>query len=178
MTMQTETRSGVSLQAATPVYYRFLASPIGELMLTGDGAALTGIWFPDDRQTTTPQPSWRRDDEVFGEVSRQLSAYFGGELTEFQLTLQPHGTPFQQLVWDALRKIPYGVTTSYGKLAADLGDPRATRAVGLANGRNPIPIIIPCHRVIGADGSLTGYGGGMHRKHWLLALEGRALPFL
>jgi methylated-DNA-[protein]-cysteine S-methyltransferase len=171
-------RSSEREQAGTPVYFSFLASPIGELLLTGDGDALTGIWFPDDRQTTPVDPSWHRDDPVFGEVTRQLTAYFRGELTEFQLQLNAHGTPFQQRVWEALTKIPYGVTTSYGKLAAELGDPRATRAVGLANGRNPIPIIIPCHRVIGADGSLTGYGGGMHRKQWLLALEGRALPFL
>jgi methylated-DNA-[protein]-cysteine S-methyltransferase len=160
------------------VYYSFLASPIGELLLTGDGDGLTGIWFPDDRQTTNVAPSWQRDDGVFTEVSRQLTAYFGGELTDFKVPLHAHGTPFQQRVWEALTRIPYGVTTSYGTLAAELGDPRATRAVGLANGRNPIPIIIPCHRVIGADGSLTGYGGGMHRKQWLLALEGRALPCL
>src|SRR5207247_7571329 len=125
------------------VYYSFLASPIGELLLTGDGDALTGIWFADDRQTTTVHPAWQRDDGIFGEVTRQLTAYFGGELTEFQLPLQAHGTPFQQRVWQALREIPYGVTTSYGRLAAALGDPRATRAVGLANGRNPIPIVIP-----------------------------------
>jgi methylated-DNA-[protein]-cysteine S-methyltransferase len=175
--MITETLARTGERAAA-VYYTFLASPIGELLLTGDGDALTGVWFPDDRQTTTPDPSWRRDDGVFGEVTRQLTGYFGAELTEFQLPLKAHGTPFQLRVWEALRKIPYGVTTSYGKLAAELGDPRATRAVGLANGRNPIPIIIPCHRVIGADGSLTGYGGGMQRKQWLLALEGRALPFV
>jgi methylated-DNA-[protein]-cysteine S-methyltransferase len=175
--MITETLARTGERAAA-VYYTFLASPIGELLLTGDGDALTGVWFPDDRQTMTPDPSWRRDDGVFGEVTRQLTGYFGAELTEFQLPLKAHGTPFQQRVWEALTKIPYGVTTSYGKLAAELGDPRATRAVGLANGRNPIPIIIPCHRVIGADGSLTGYGGGMQRKQWLLALEGRALPFV
>jgi methylated-DNA-[protein]-cysteine S-methyltransferase len=174
MTTATTTTSA----PAAPVYYTYLDSSIGELLLTGDGTALTGVWFPDDRQTTAPQPTWRRDAGVFTEVSRQLDAYFGGELTEFKLNLDPHGTPFQRRVWDALRTIPYGVTTSYGKLAAALGDPRATRAVGLANGRNPIPIIIPCHRVIGADGSLTGYGGGMQRKQWLLALEGRALPFI
>jgi methylated-DNA-[protein]-cysteine S-methyltransferase len=178
MITETVRRTGEPHQAGRPVYYSFLASPIGELLLTGDGEALTGVWFPDDRQTTTVDPSWERDDGVFGEVTRQLTAYFGGELTEFHLPLYARGTSFQERVWEALTRIPYGVTTSYGKLAAELGDPRATRAVGLANGRNPIPIIIPCHRVIGADGSLTGYGGGMHRKQWLLALEGRALPFL
>src|SRR5260221_3919611 len=143
-------------------YYSLLPSPIGELLLASDGEALTGIWFPDDRQTMTPRPDWRRDDGVFGIVTKQLTAYFAGELAEFNLIVRPHGTPFQQRVWDALREIPYGVTTTYGKLAAALGDPHASRAVGLANGRNPIPIVIPCHRVIGADGSLTGYGGRLH----------------
>lgn len=119
---------------------------------------------------------WQRDDRVFRDVTAQLRAYFASELTQFSLALAPKGTAFQQHVWFALRSIPYGTTTSYGRLATALGDPRAVRAVGLANGRNPIPIIIPCHRVIGADGSLTGYGGGMHRKQWLLALEGLALP--
>lgn len=147
------------------------ASPIGELLLTSDGGALTGMDF--DR---TPDPSWTRDDSTFGEANDQLRAYFGGELTEFSLPLAPRGTPFQQRVWAAVRAIPYGTTTTYGRLAADLGNVQATRAVGSANGRNPISIIIPCHRLIGADGSLTGYGGGIERKQWLLALEGRALP--
>jgi methylated-DNA-[protein]-cysteine S-methyltransferase len=155
------------------VYWSIFASPIGDLLLMGDGAALTGMDF--DR---IPDPAWQRDDGAFDEAKDQLRAYFGGELTEFSLELAPRGTPFQQRVWSALRAIPYGTTTSYGKLAAALGDARATRAVGSANGRNPISIIIPCHRVIGADGSLTGYGGGMERKQWLLALEGRALPLV
>ena len=156
--------------------YSFVPSPIGDLLLTGDGDALTSIFFPEGRTTATSDASWRRADGAFAEARAHLQAYFGGELTEFTLTLAPHGTPFQQRVWDALLKIRYGQTTTYGKLAAALGDPRATRAVGLANGRNPIPIVIPCHRVIGADGSLTGYGGGMPRKQWLLALEGRSVP--
>jgi methylated-DNA-[protein]-cysteine S-methyltransferase len=155
------------------VYWSIFASPIGDLLLMGDGAALTGMDF--DR---IPDPAWQRDDGAFDEAKDQLRAYFGGELTEFSLELAPRGTPFQQRVWSALRAIPYGTTTSYGKLAAALGDARATRAVGSANGRNPISIIIPCHRVIGADGGLTGYGGGMQRKQWLLALEGRALPLV
>jgi len=163
-----------SSAALKRVYFSVYASPIGELLLTGDGAALTGVCFPN----WTPDPLWQRDDAAFAEVIAQLQSYFAGELTEFSLALSPHGTPFQQRVWSAILTVPYGMTTSYGRLAVQLGDSRATRAVGLANGRNPIPIIIPCHRVIGADGSLTGYGGGMERKHWLLALEGLALPFV
>jgi methylated-DNA-[protein]-cysteine S-methyltransferase len=156
------------------VYYSIFASPIGDLLVTGDGDALTGVDFLD----RVTDPVGQRDDGAFGEANAQLRAYFGGELIEFSLELAPRGTPFQQRVWSALRTIPYGTTTTYGKLATALGDSRATRAVGLANGRNPISIIIPCHRVIGADGSLTGYGGGMERKQWLLALEGQALPFV
>jgi methylated-DNA-[protein]-cysteine S-methyltransferase len=155
------------------VYWSVFASPIGDLLLVGDGAALTGMDF--DR---IPDPAWQRDDGAFHEAKDQLRAYFGGELTEFSLALAPRGTPFQQRVWSALRAIPYGTTTSYGRLAAGLGHARATRAVGSANGRNPISIIIPCHRLVGADGSLTGYGGGMERKQWLLALEARALPLV
>jgi methylated-DNA-[protein]-cysteine S-methyltransferase len=154
------------------VYYTIFASPIGDLLLTGDGAALTGVDFLN----RSADPVWQRDDGAFGEATAQLRAYFGGELTEFSLDLAPRGTPFQQRVWSALRTIPYGTTTTYGKLATALGNARAMRAVGLANGRNPISIVIPCHRVIGANGSLTGYGGGMERKQWLLAWEGRALP--
>jgi methylated-DNA-[protein]-cysteine S-methyltransferase len=116
-----------------------------------------------------------RDDAAFSPVARQLAAYFAGELRAFELPLVPTGTPFQQRVWSALQHIPYGATTTYGRLAEQLGQPGAMRAVGLANGRNPIAIIIPCHRVIGANGSLTGYGGGLQRKQWLLALEGCAL---
>jgi methylated-DNA-[protein]-cysteine S-methyltransferase len=165
-------------RAAPPhaVRYTFFSSPIGELLLAGDGETLSGLYFPDGSTALAPQPAWTRDDGAFDEVNRQLTAYFDGELTGFSLPLTPRGTPFQLRVWHALQTIPYGQTTSYGKLAAQLGDPKATRAVGMANGSNPIAVIIPCHRVIGADGTLTGYGGGMPRKQWLLALEGRALP--
>jgi methylated-DNA-[protein]-cysteine S-methyltransferase len=155
------------------VYYTIFTSPIGDLLLTSNGAALTGVDFLD----RVPAPTGQRDDGPFTDAIQQLQAYFGGELSEFSLALAPRGTPFQHRVWSALRAIPYGTTASYGKVAAALGNARATRAVGAANGRNPISIIIPCHRLIGADGSLTGYGGGMDRKRWLLALEGRALPF-
>jgi methylated-DNA-[protein]-cysteine S-methyltransferase len=156
------------------VYYSIFASPIGDMVLTGDGSALTGLDFVD----SVGEPSGQHDDGAFVDATTQLRAYFGGDLTEFELDLAPRGTPFQQRVWSALRAIPYGTTTTYGTLASGLGDARATRAVGSANGQNPISIIIPCHRVIGADGSLTGYGGGMQRKQWLLALEGRALPIV
>lgn len=170
-----------------------MASPLGDLLLSGDGDALTGLWFPDEsgpryvRSTSSrstsvarrsPDPDWQRDDAAFEDVTRQLRAYFAGELTTFELRLAPAGTPFQRRVWDVLLDIPYGTTTTYGRIASDLGDPHAMRAVGLANGRNPIAIVIPCHRVIGADGGLTGYGGGVHRKQWLLAHEGQALPLL
>jgi methylated-DNA-[protein]-cysteine S-methyltransferase len=112
-----------------------------------------------------------RDGDPLREARRQLEEYFAGERREFSLTLEPAGTDFQRRVWQALRGIPYGATMSYGELARRIGNPRAVRAVGLANGANPISIIVPCHRVIGADGSLTGYGGGLERKRFLLALE-------
>jgi methylated-DNA-[protein]-cysteine S-methyltransferase len=156
--------------------YTLLGSPIGELLLFGDGDALQGVFFDGTYAELLAQPEWQRDDAPFREPVAQLRSYFAGELTQFVLPLAARGTAFQQRVWAALLTIPYGTTTTYGTLAAELGDPRATRAVGLANGRNPIPIIIPCHRVIGADGRLTGYGGGLPVKQWLLAHEGRALP--
>jgi methylated-DNA-[protein]-cysteine S-methyltransferase len=158
------------------VRYTLFDSPIGELLLSGDGETLSGLYFPDGSKALVPRAEWTRDDGAFQDSRRQLTAYFAGELTSFDLPLAPRGTPFQLRVWEALQQIPYGATTTYGKVATLLGDPKATRAVGLANGSNPIAIIIPCHRVIGADGRLTGYGGGMQRKHWLLAREGRALP--
>jgi methylated-DNA-[protein]-cysteine S-methyltransferase len=154
------------------VRYSVVDTPIGELVLSGGDQALTGIAFSDSHKAPAIDSSWSRDDAAFREVSRQLRAYFAGELKQFELELAPRGTPFQQRVWQALLAIPYGATRTYAAVAERLGDPRATRAVGLANGRNPIPIVIPCHRVIGADGGLTGYGGGIERKQWLLAHEG------
>jgi len=121
-----------------------------------------------------PGPAWQRDATPFAEALRQLRAYFAGDLHTFSLALAPAGTPFQRRVWDALLEIPYGATASYRDIAIAIGKPSAVRAVGLANGRNPIPIIIPCHRVIGSDGSLTGYGGGLDVKRFLLELERRA----
>ena len=153
--------------------YSLLATPIGEMLLRGDGAALTRVDFVDGRDAVLPEDDWVRDDAAFADARTQLTAYFAGELTSFDLTLAPDGTPFQTRVWDALQAIPYGQRTTYGAIAAQLGNPHAGRAVGLANGRNPISIIIPCHRLVGADGSLVKYGGGMHRKEWLLAMEAR-----
>lgn len=156
-------------------YARF-PSPVGELLLVGDDDALSGLYFPDGSKAARPKPDWVLDQTAFARVKAELAAYFAGELTGFSVPLAPRGTPFQLRVWDAVHAIPYGVTTTYGKIAVGLGDLRLARAVGLANGSNPIAIIIPCHRVIGADGSLTGYGGGLERKQWLLAREGLALP--
>jgi methylated-DNA-[protein]-cysteine S-methyltransferase len=150
-----------------------LATPIGELLLRGDGEALVALDFADGRDVAVTEPDWRRDDAVFARARAQLQAYFAGELTDFELELAPRGTAFQLQVWHAVRAIPYGETSTYGVLAQQLGRPTAFRAVGAANGRNPISIIIPCHRVLGSDGGLTGYGGGMQRKEWLLAHEQR-----
>jgi len=118
---------------------------------------------------------WRRDEDQFRTVRQQLTAYFAGELQTFDLDLAPHGTAFQLRVWQALAEIPYGTTISYRQLAERVGNPNASRAVGLANGRNPISIVVPCHRVIGAKGALVGYGAGVERKRWLLAMEGTLL---
>ncbi len=149
-------------------------SPIGDLLLTASDSALTGVWFPVKGQVTTtlPNEGHRTTNDVLARASEQLAEYFAGGRTTFAIPLEPAGTPFQRRVWDALRAIPYGTTLSYSELARRLGDVRATRAVGAANGRNPIPIIVPCHRVVGADGSLTGFGGGLDRKRWLLEHEG------
>ena len=154
-----------------------IPSPVGPLRLTGDGSALTGVYLSPQRYGPNEFPEDARgSDPVLGETARQLSAYFDGRLQQFVLPLAPRGTPFQQRVWAALCEIPYGATISYLTLARQVADQKAVRAVGGANGRNPISIVIPCHRVIGADGSLVGYGGGLERKRWLLQFEGAALP--
>ena len=149
-----------------------VASPIGDLLLTADDRGLTGL-FMTPHPTGSPDDGHRRDDDdvVLADVRRQLQQYFAGEHIEFDVPLALTGTPFQQQVWSGLRDIPYGETISYGTLARRIGKPTAQRAVGLANGRNPVAVIVPCHRVIGANGSLTGYGGGLDRKQILLALE-------
>ena len=149
-------------------------SPIGELLLTASDSALTAVWFPGSGDVTAAPANDGRGpaNAVLTRACEQLAEYFAGRRTTFAVPLEPAGTPFQRRVWDALRAIPYGTTLSYSDLARRLGDVRATRAVGAANGRNPIPIIVPCHRVVGADGSLTGFGGGLDRKRWLLEHEG------
>ena len=150
-------------------------SPVGELALLGDGEALTGLYMTDHRHRPPLPPGARRDDAAFAGARRQLGEYFAGERTEFELPVRMEGTPFQRAVWRALLEIGYGETISYGELARRIGRPDASRAVGLANGRNPISIVVPCHRVIGSSGALTGYGGGLERKRFLLDLESPAL---
>lgn len=151
-----------------------IESPVGELLLVGDERRLHGLYMQGGPHPARVAPGWKRADEPFGTVRDQLGEYFAGERTGFDLPLAPLGTPFQQQVWKALRRIPYGRTASYGDIARGIGHPSASRAVGLANGRNPISIIVPCHRVIGTDGRLTGYAGGVERKRFLLELEGVA----
>jgi len=151
--------------------YSLLDSPIGELLLVGDGSAISGLYMQDGATGRAVEDGWIAAEGPFAEPRRQLDQYFAGDRTEFDLPLAPAGTPFQLSVWDALRRIPYGETRSYREIAEAIGRPSATRAVGAANGRNPIAVIVPCHRVIGADGSLTGFGGGIERKRLLLDLE-------
>jgi methylated-DNA-[protein]-cysteine S-methyltransferase len=153
--------------------YCHFESPIGRLLLTSDGTALTGLYMEPSRKAQSTD-GWRHDANIapLSAAVRQLSEYFSGTRREFDLPLRLQGTPFQQRVWRELTEIPFGETLSYGQLAKRIGKPSASRAVGLANGSNPISLIVPCHRVIGADGTLTGYGGGLERKRWLLAHEG------
>jgi methylated-DNA-[protein]-cysteine S-methyltransferase len=150
-----------------------MVSPIGPLLLTSDGAALTGVYMTDHEHGPVIGKDWVEDGTraPLSEAARQLAAYFAGDRTEFDLPLAPAGTEFQKRVWDELTRIPYGLTVSYGEIAERIGNPKGVRAVGLANGRNPISIVVPCHRVIGANGKLVGYGGGLPRKEWLLAHE-------
>ena len=151
--------------------YRYVKSPIGEILVAGDSDGLKFIGFPDGKGRLEPEPSWQLESDGFADVTRQLGEYFAGTRKRFDLKLAPHGTPFQLQVLQALQQIPYGETRSYRDIATGIGKPKAVRAVGAANGRNPLPIIIPCHRVIGADGSLTGFGGGLPAKRFLLDLE-------
>jgi methylated-DNA-[protein]-cysteine S-methyltransferase len=147
-------------------------SPVGPLTLTAADGFLTGVHMHEQRHARTASTEWIRDDAWFTQVTAQLEGYFAGELRTFDLPMWLHGTEFQRQVWSGLQAIPYGETISYGELARRVGNPGASRAVGLANGRNPIAIIVPCHRVIGSNGQLTGYGGGIDRKSWLLEHEG------
>lgn len=154
------------------MFYSFAASPLGELLLAGCETNLRVIRFPDDTGTAAePEPEWQRRDDVFAAAKAQLAEYFAGERRSFSLPLAPKVTPFQASVLQALQAIPYGETRSYRDVARCLGRPRAVRAVGGANARNPLPIVIPCHRVVGADGRLTGFGGGLPAKRYLLGLE-------
>jgi methylated-DNA-[protein]-cysteine S-methyltransferase len=158
-----------------PMIYTTHESPVGELLLVGDGEALRGLHMQDGRRPNAIGAAWEADDAPFAAAHEQLDEYFAGERREFDLPLAPLGSEFQRCVWDGLLEIPYGATISYGELAREIGRPAAARAVGMANGQNPISIVIPCHRVIGADGTLTGYAGGVERKRLLLALESAAL---
>jgi len=160
------------------VFYTQIESPVGPLLLAGDAQGLRSLSFEKSRRAERVQQDWKQDKTQFAEVIRQLRAYFGGKLKEFNVPLALEGTEFQLSVWRSLRTIPYGETISYGQLAQRIGNPKAVRAVGLANGCNPIPIIIPCHRVIGSNGSLTGFGGGIANKKKLLALESSQLSLL
>lgn len=160
----------------TVIRYRYLPSPLGPLLCTAEGELLTRLYLPNHKgRGSQADPQWERSeaagDEPFGQVQRQLDEYFAGERHTFDLPLGAVGTPFQQRVWQELVRIPFGSTISYAELAERIGQPQASRAVGNANGRNPISIIVPCHRVIGSSGKLTGYAGGLHNKQWLLDWE-------
>jgi methylated-DNA-[protein]-cysteine S-methyltransferase len=166
--------SFVAAETALPVWYDIVDSPIGRLLLIGNEQALTGLYMLDTGgHPAAVRADWIRKPGGLGAAAGQLAEYFDGARTEFDLALAPSGSPFELAVWAQLARIPFGETVSYGSVATAIGKSLlASRAVGLANGRNPISIIVPCHRVIGADGSLTGYGGGLPRKEWLLRHEG------
>jgi len=155
--------------------YTTLDSPIGELLLVGDGERLHCLSMQGGRRPVAIDSSWERDDDAFVHVRSQLAEYFDGRRREFDVRLDLEGNEFELRVWEALCRIPYGETVSYGEIAREIGAAGAARAVGLANGRNPVAVIVPCHRVIGADGGLTGYGGGLERKRLLLDLESGVL---
>jgi methylated-DNA-[protein]-cysteine S-methyltransferase len=160
------------------MHYTMMKSPVGPLLLAGDERGLRLIHFSAGRRPVSPQRDWVENAAPFKDVVRQLQAYFEGKRRKFDVPLVLEGTEFQLLVWRNLQKIPYGETVSYGQLARRIGSPEAARAVGLANGSNPIPIIIPCHRVIGSNGDLTGFGGGLPVKKKLLSLESGQLTLL
>ncbi|MEQ8746225.1 methylated-DNA--[protein]-cysteine S-methyltransferase [Pyruvatibacter sp.] len=152
--------------------YTYIPSPLGDLLVAGDGEHLHLISFPTGNKKVSQASHWREDAAVFRPVKQQLDAYFAGDLTTFDIPLTLQGTDFQNLIWKNLATIPYGETATYGEMAKRAGRPKASRAVGAANGANPLPIILPCHRVIGSTGALTGFGGGMDAKKFLLRLEG------
>ena len=156
--------------------YAYLDSPVGRLLLTRNESGLTRVYFETDGKPRYPDHTWVLDPDGLSTAIKQLQEYFVGTRYTFDLDLAPEGTAFQQNVWRVLREIPYGETISYGELAKRIGKPSAVRAVGAANGRNPLGIVVPCHRVIGSDGSLTGFGGGLHVKKALLDLERKHNP--
>lgn len=155
------------------IWYDLLSTPIGTLLLAADAKGLREVWFETGKHKKAPDPAWKHDPSKLHFARKQLEEYFAGDRKTFDLPLHPLGTDFQVTVWQALANIPYGATISYGELARRIGQPQAVRAVGAANGRNPLPIVLPCHRVIGSDGSLTGFGGGLPTKRFLLAMEDR-----
>ena len=156
----------------SPTFYSLYPSPIGDLLLTSKGEGLTGLYTSEHRLFQSLKEQGQERDELFGDARQQLAEYFQGERCHFQLPLQAEGTSFQQKVWSLLRNIPFGETRSYLDLAKELGSPKSVRAVGAANGKNPLSIIVPCHRVVGSNGKLTGYAGGLAVKEWLLEHEG------
>jgi methylated-DNA-[protein]-cysteine S-methyltransferase len=153
------------------MHYCEMSTPVGRLLLAGDGEGLRRVSFQSGLHPAEVAECWQRTKEPFREAIAQLDAYFAGRLRRFDLALAPEGTPFQREVWSALTDIPYGETVSYSELARRIGRPAAPRAVGAANGKNPLPIVVPCHRVIGANGALTGFGGGLAIKRRLLEVE-------
>jgi methylated-DNA-[protein]-cysteine S-methyltransferase len=153
------------------IYFDYLDSPLGGLLIVGDGTYLTRLYLPNHKGAAQPNASWRRASEPFSQAREELAEYFAGERKTFDVPIRGAGTPFQERVWQELVRIPFGMTITYAELARRVGQPNASRAVGNANGRNPISIIVPCHRVIGANGRLTGYAGGLDNKRWLLDLE-------
>jgi methylated-DNA-[protein]-cysteine S-methyltransferase len=155
------------------LYFSYLASPIGQLLFTAEGPFLTGLYMEGPKGLPSPPAGAIESDAMLADARQQLAEYFAGRRQTFDLALRMEGTPFQRRVWQELVRIPYGTTITYAQLAARIGQPTAARAVGLANGRNPIGIVVPCHRVIGADGTLVGYGGGLENKRFLLELERR-----
>jgi methylated-DNA-[protein]-cysteine S-methyltransferase len=160
------------------MYYCYMNSPIGDLLLAGDSDALSLVGFPKGKMRHDPDPDWIYNERPFATARQQLAEYFAGDRKDFDLPLRLSGTEFQLRVLEELQQIPYGETRSYGDIAARIGRPKAMRAVGAANGRNPIPIIVPCHRVIGSGGSLTGFGGGLETKAELLRLEAENSEFM
>lgn len=161
--------------AKPTIWYDQIDTAIGHLLLVADSTGLREIWFETGKHQKMPDPAWQHAPSKLAFARQQLQEYFAGKRQVFELPLHPLGTPFQIAVWHALAKIPYGATVSYGELARRIGQPQAVRAVGAANGRNPLPIVLPCHRVIGSNGSLTGFGGGLPTKQFLLALEDRVV---